>query len=70
MHQAAAYEIDDELGLKARPESVGGTPASRLIHRESGQLFLGPYVIDREGVIREKPDVTVAHPRDLTSLVR
>lgn len=40
------YEINDTLGIIERPESVGGTPAGRLIHRESNQLFIGPYAID------------------------
>lgn len=34
------------------PDSVGGTPAGRLIHRESNQLFIGPYAISAEGVVR------------------
>jgi len=46
------YEIDEELNLVARPESVGGTPANRMIHRESQQLFIGPYIIDRERNVR------------------
>ena len=37
------YEITPELEQIVRPESVGGTPANRMIHRESGQLFIGPY---------------------------
>jgi len=41
------YEIDEALNITARPESVGGTPANRMIHRESQQLFIGPYAIDR-----------------------
>lgn len=40
------YEIDDTLGITIRPESIGGTPADRMIHRESGQLIIGPYFID------------------------
>ena len=40
------YEIDDTLGIKVRPESIGGTPADRMIHKESGQLIIGPYFID------------------------
>ena len=40
------YEIDDTLGIVTRPESIGGTPADRMIHRESGQLIIGPYFID------------------------
>jgi hypothetical protein len=40
------YEIDAQLHRITRPESVGGTPADRLIHRESDQLIIGPYFID------------------------
>ncbi|WP_222867782.1 hypothetical protein [Sphingobacterium phlebotomi] len=40
------YEITPELEQIVREESVGGTPANRLIHAESNQLFIGPYAID------------------------
>jgi len=46
------YEIDEALNLTARAESVGGTPANRMIHRESQQLFIGPYAIDSKGNVR------------------
>src|SRR6478672_5877194 len=46
------YEITPDLQMTIRPESVGGTPANRMIHRESQQLFIGPYVIDAKGVVR------------------
>ena len=46
------YEIDEALNLTARPESVGGTPANRMMHRESQQLFIGPYAIDRHRNVR------------------
>ena len=49
------YEITPELEQIVRPESVGGTPANRMIHRESGQLFIGPYVIDRDLKVRVIP---------------
>ena len=49
------YEITPDLRLVARPESQGGTPANRLIHRESQQLFLGPYAIDAAGAVRAIP---------------
>ncbi len=35
--------------------SVGGTHANRLIHRESQQLIIGCYVIDKEGNVRVIP---------------
>ena len=31
------YELDAALHLTARPESVGGTHANRMIHRESSR---------------------------------
>jgi len=46
------YEITPELQQIVRPESVGGTPANRMIHEDSGQLLIGPYLIDREGQVR------------------
>jgi hypothetical protein len=62
------YEIDPELRRIARPESVGGTPADRLIHRESGQLIIGPYLIDAEGHVRVIP--YSAMPGRLTAVAR
>jgi len=49
------YEIDAQLNQKIRPESIGGTPANRMIHGESNQLFIGPYAIDSAGNIRVIP---------------
>jgi hypothetical protein len=49
------YEITPELKQIVRPESVGGTPANRMIHDESQQLFIGPYVIDAERKVRVIP---------------
>ena len=49
------YEITPELELIIRPESIGGTPANRMIHRESEQLFIGPYAIDAERNVRAIP---------------
>jgi hypothetical protein len=49
------YEIDAQLSLAVRPESIGGTPANRMIHRESRQLFIGPYVISESGAVRVIP---------------
>lgn len=46
------YEIDPDLTQHLRPESVGGTHANRLIHRESNQLIIGPYFIDDKGTVR------------------
>lgn len=49
------YAVDEQLNLEIRPESIGGTPAGRMIHRESQQLFIGPYAIDRTGRVRTIP---------------
>ncbi len=49
------YEITPELTQIVRPESVGGTPANRMIHPESQQLFIGPYIIDAERKVRVIP---------------
>lgn len=49
------YEITPELKQVVRPESVGGTPANRMIHEESQQLFIGPYVIDAARKVRVIP---------------
>ena len=49
------YEITPNLGQIIRPESVGGTPANRMIHRESQQLVIGPYFIDTNRNVRVVP---------------
>lgn len=49
------YEITPDLQQIVRPESIGGTPANRLIHRESQQLFIGPYAVDQERHVRVIP---------------
>ncbi len=49
------FAIDEQLNLEVRPESIGGTPAGRMIHRESEQLFIGPYAIDKSGQVRAIP---------------
>ncbi|MEI8291420.1 MAG: hypothetical protein WCH99_18275 [Verrucomicrobiota bacterium] len=49
------YEITPDLKQIVRPESIGGTPADRLIHRESQQLIIGPYLIDAQRNVRVIP---------------
>src|SRR5690625_979677 len=49
------YEIIPELEIIKREESIGGTPAARMIHRESEQLFIGPYAIDKNRNVRPIP---------------
>ena len=62
------YEITPELEQIIRPESVGGTPANRFIHRESNQLLIGPYVIDAHGQVRVIPSTRM--PGRLTGIAR
>ena len=49
------YQITPDLRQIVRDESVGGTPANRLVHRETNQLLIGPYVIDAGGKVRVVP---------------
>ena len=49
------YEITPGLQKIARIESIGGTPANRMIHKESNQLFIGPYAIDTNRNVRVIP---------------
>ena len=49
------YEITPDKQQIVRPESIGGTPANRMIHPESNQLFIGPYAIDSKGKVRVLP---------------
>jgi hypothetical protein len=49
------YEITPDLKQIIRPESIGGTPANRMIHKESQQLFIGPHIIRSNGEIRTIP---------------
>ena len=49
------YEITPDLEQIIRPESIGGTPANRMIHEESRQLVIGPYFIDKKRTVRVIP---------------
>ena len=46
------YRIKPDLTRETFAGSVGGTPANRMIHRETNQLLIGPYVIDAKGNVR------------------
>ena len=48
------YSVDADLTkpMTIHPESVGGTPAGRMIHKESDQLLIGHHLVDAEGKIR------------------
>ena len=52
------YEITPELSIRRRPESVVGTHAGRMIHGESNQLIIGPYLIDGQANVRVFDDLT------------
>lgn len=62
------YEITPELMQFVRPESVGGTSAARMIHDESGQLLIGPYLIDERRNVRVIPPQIM--PGRLTAVAR
>lgn len=40
------YAINSDLDQEVREESIGGTPANRMVHQESNKLFIGPYAIN------------------------
>tara|TARA_R110000822_G_scaffold7178_3_gene29567 strand:+ start:746 stop:3256 length:2511 start_codon:yes stop_codon:yes gene_type:complete len=40
------FEITTDLDQSVREESIGGTPANRMVHLESNKLFIGPYAIN------------------------
>lgn len=49
------YSISKDLTQTIHPESIGGTPANRMIHKESEQLFIGPYAVGKSGEVRAIP---------------
>lgn len=49
------YVIDKDKNMQVFQGSIGGTPAARMIHQESNQLLIGPYVIDDKGNVRVIP---------------
>lgn len=55
------FSIDPDLNkpMTVHPESVGGTPAGRMIHAESNQLLIAHYMIDANGNVR------VISPKDM-----
>ena len=62
------YQVTPDMRQVVRAESVGGTHADRMIHRETNQLLIGPYVIDAKGGVRVVP--TAAMPGRLTGVAR
>ena len=49
------YSVTPDLIQTIHPESIGGTPANRMIHRESEQLFIGPYAVGADSKVRAIP---------------
>lgn len=49
------YEITPDCQSIVHDESIGGTPANRMVHKESKQLFIGPYAVNEEGKVRVIP---------------
>ena len=62
------YEITPDLKQIIRPESVGGTPAARMIHDETKQLLIGPYVINEQGEVRAISPIKM--PGRITAVAR
>ncbi|MCA9060868.1 MAG: hypothetical protein KDA85_20290, partial [Planctomycetaceae bacterium] len=54
-HKLFSVSADLTSPLQIHPESVGGTPAGRMIHPESKQLLIAHYLIDAEGHVRAIP---------------
>lgn len=46
------YIIDKDNTMHVYPGSIGGTPAARMVHKESNQMLIGHYVISADGDIR------------------
>ncbi|TWT84907.1 Choline-sulfatase [Planctomycetes bacterium CA13] len=64
------FSVDPDLSkpMTVHSESVGGTPAGRMIHPESNQLLIAHYLIDASGKIRTiSPNVM---PMRVTAIAR
>ena len=48
------FSVDPDLSqpMTVHPESVGGTPAGRMIHKESNQLLIAHHLVDASGNVR------------------
>ena len=62
------YAVAPDMSVAVCPESLGGTHAARMIHRESQQLFIGCYAIDVTGKVRAIPRNQL--PGRLTAVAR
>lgn len=71
------YSVDADLNVTIHPESIGGTPANRMIHKESNQLITSNYFIDENGKVRVIPfsvmpgrmTATARHLKDPANMV-
>ncbi len=71
------YSISNDLKINIFPQSIGGTPANRMIHKESQQLITSNYFIDVNGNVRTIPfsampgrmTATARHLTDPTNMV-
>ncbi|MEO1527457.1 MAG: sulfatase-like hydrolase/transferase [Planctomycetota bacterium] len=64
------FSVDPDLTkqMTVHPESVGGTPAGRMIHAESKQLLIGHHLIDSKGNVRTIQPTTM--PIRVTAIAR
>ncbi|MEM0925391.1 MAG: sulfatase/phosphatase domain-containing protein, partial [Planctomycetota bacterium] len=51
-HKLFSVDADLSKPITVHPESVGGTPAGRMIHQESDQLLIGHHLVDARGNVR------------------
>ncbi len=51
-HKLFSVDPDVTKPMTVHPESVGGTPAGRMIHAESNQLLIAHHLIDDQGNVR------------------
>lgn len=51
-HKLFSVDADLSKPMTVQPESVGGTPAGRMIHDESNQLLIAHHLIDADGNVR------------------
>ncbi len=67
-HKLFSIDPDLKQPMTIHPESVGGTPAGRMVHRESNQLLIAHYLIDSAGKVRTiSPQVM---PMRVTAIAR
>ena len=46
------FSADDDMTVTKHSDSVVGTYANRMVHRESVQCIIGPHIISAEGEVR------------------